>query len=164
MNLQTPSNRDRGQISRRRLLSPLRNRKDPQYPTLHHAPSGWPIRSARRYVSTQIASGDQEMLIWTLQKGGRRAFSSSASRKSYDDTIKNLLIHKDTRVLCQGLTGKTVRLPTRPCRRTSVLMQVSSSREPSTSGKHWPTVPTWLEECRPRRLARRILGCLSLAQ
>ncbi|KAF6766124.1 succinate-CoA ligase [Ephemerocybe angulata] len=42
-----------------------------------------------------------------LQRGGRRAFSSSASRKSYDDTIKNLLIHKDTRVLCQGLTGKT---------------------------------------------------------
>ncbi|TEB35144.1 succinate-CoA ligase [Coprinellus micaceus] len=42
-----------------------------------------------------------------LRVGGRRAFSSSASRKSYDDTIKNLLIHKDTRVLCQGLTGKT---------------------------------------------------------
>ncbi|KAF8971484.1 succinate-CoA ligase [Flammula alnicola] len=38
---------------------------------------------------------------------GRRTFSQSAARNSYDDTIRNLLIHKDTRVLCQGLTGKT---------------------------------------------------------
>ncbi|EIM92586.1 succinate-CoA ligase [Stereum hirsutum FP-91666 SS1] len=38
---------------------------------------------------------------------GRRAFSQSVSRRSYDDTIRNLLIHKDTRVLCQGFTGKT---------------------------------------------------------
>ncbi|PCH33867.1 succinate-CoA ligase [Wolfiporia cocos MD-104 SS10] len=38
---------------------------------------------------------------------GRRAFSQSAARRSYDDTIKNLLIHKDTKVLCQGFTGKT---------------------------------------------------------
>ncbi|KAI0320349.1 succinate-CoA ligase [Amylostereum chailletii] len=38
---------------------------------------------------------------------GRRAFSQSATRRSYEDTIRNLLIHKDTRVLCQGFTGKT---------------------------------------------------------
>jgi len=38
---------------------------------------------------------------------GRRTFSQSASRRSYDDTIRNLLIHKDTKVLCQGFTGKT---------------------------------------------------------
>ncbi|EPQ60570.1 succinyl-CoA-ligase [Gloeophyllum trabeum ATCC 11539] len=38
---------------------------------------------------------------------GRRAFSQSAARKSYDDTIANLRIHKDTKVLCQGMTGKT---------------------------------------------------------
>jgi succinyl-CoA synthetase alpha subunit len=38
----------------------------------------------------------------------RRAFSQSASRRSYEDTIKNLAIHKDTKVLCQGFTGKTV--------------------------------------------------------
>ncbi|KIL70938.1 hypothetical protein M378DRAFT_183487 [Amanita muscaria Koide BX008] len=36
----------------------------------------------------------------------RRAFSQSATRKSYADTAKNLLIHKDTKVLCQGFTGK----------------------------------------------------------
>ncbi|KAF8587330.1 succinyl-CoA-ligase [Ramaria rubella] len=38
---------------------------------------------------------------------GRRTFASSASRLSYEDTIANLRIHKDTKVLCQGLTGKT---------------------------------------------------------
>jgi len=38
---------------------------------------------------------------------GRRTFVSSASRRGYEDTIHNLRIHKDTRVLCQGLTGKT---------------------------------------------------------
>ncbi|KAH6917469.1 succinate-CoA ligase [Coprinopsis sp. MPI-PUGE-AT-0042] len=42
-----------------------------------------------------------------VSRGARRAFSSSASRRGYDDTIRNLLIHKDTKVLCQGLTGKT---------------------------------------------------------
>jgi len=43
----------------------------------------------------------------TFSNIGRRTFSQTAARNSYADTIKNLLIHKDTRVLCQGLTGKT---------------------------------------------------------
>lgn len=47
--------------------------------------------------------------VTSILETGRRMFSSSASSKSYEDTIKNLLIHKDTKVLCQGLTGKTVR-------------------------------------------------------
>ncbi|KAF8269333.1 succinate-CoA ligase [Lactarius quietus] len=38
---------------------------------------------------------------------GRRAFTQSATRRSYESTIQNLLIHKDTKVLCQGFTGKT---------------------------------------------------------
>ncbi|KAF9229184.1 putative succinyl-CoA synthetase alpha chain, gdp-forming [Gyrodon lividus] len=38
---------------------------------------------------------------------GCRSFSNSAARGSYADTIHNLLIHKDTKVLCQGFTGKT---------------------------------------------------------
>ncbi|THH18936.1 hypothetical protein EW146_g2138 [Bondarzewia mesenterica] len=38
---------------------------------------------------------------------GRRTFSSSAARKSYEDTVRNILINKNTRVLCQGMTGKT---------------------------------------------------------
>ncbi|KAL5495279.1 LSC1 [Sanghuangporus weigelae] len=41
------------------------------------------------------------------RKASARSFSHSAPRLSYADTARNLLIHKDTRVLCQGLTGKT---------------------------------------------------------
>jgi hypothetical protein len=48
------------------------------------------------------------LLEWKLETAGRRTFGSSASRRSYDDTIANLKIHKDTKVLCQGFTGKTV--------------------------------------------------------
>ncbi|EKM61238.1 uncharacterized protein PHACADRAFT_180382 [Phanerochaete carnosa HHB-10118-sp] len=43
----------------------------------------------------------------SLAYAGRRTFSQSAARQNYEATIQNLLIHKDTRVLCQGLTGKT---------------------------------------------------------
>ncbi|KAG6332079.1 hypothetical protein ID866_7007, partial [Astraeus odoratus] len=42
-----------------------------------------------------------------ISKAGRRSFASSTARRSYDDTIHNLRIHKDTKVLCQGFTGKT---------------------------------------------------------
>jgi succinyl-CoA synthetase alpha subunit len=40
---------------------------------------------------------------------GRRAFSQSAARRAYADTIKNLMVKPDAKVICQGFTGKTVR-------------------------------------------------------
>jgi len=44
----------------------------------------------------------------TLVAGaGRRAFSQSTARWSYESTIKNLRLRKDSKVLCQGFTGKT---------------------------------------------------------
>lgn len=43
----------------------------------------------------------------SLSRPLARGFSSSAACASYEDTIKNLLITKDSRVICQGFTGKT---------------------------------------------------------
>ncbi|KAJ2670066.1 ligase of succinyl-coa [Coemansia spiralis] len=42
----------------------------------------------------------------TLRTAARRGFATSAGRRSYEDTVKNLKINKDTRVLIQGFTGK----------------------------------------------------------
>ncbi|ORX75786.1 alpha subunit of succinyl-CoA ligase [Basidiobolus meristosporus CBS 931.73] len=35
-----------------------------------------------------------------------RSFSSTTATRSYEDTAKNMLINKNTRVICQGFTGK----------------------------------------------------------
>ena len=43
---------------------------------------------------------------------GRRSLSTSARRTNnlYDQSIPNLAVNKNTRVICQGFTGKTVGL------------------------------------------------------
>ncbi|KAL4070865.1 succinate-CoA ligase [Scleroderma citrinum] len=43
----------------------------------------------------------------TISNASRRSFSGSAALFSYEQSIENLRIHKDTKVLCQGFTGKT---------------------------------------------------------
>jgi hypothetical protein len=70
----------------------------------------------RRAGHSLARAGKETFLILGMLKSynviyaaGRRTFSQSATRRSYEDTIQNLLIRKDTRVLCQGFTGKTVR-------------------------------------------------------
>ncbi|KAJ2821712.1 ligase of succinyl-coa [Coemansia sp. 'formosensis'] len=42
----------------------------------------------------------------TLRLASRRGFATSTARRSYEDTVGNLRINKDTRVLIQGFTGK----------------------------------------------------------
>jgi len=43
----------------------------------------------------------------TSTSSASRTFSSSASRNGYEQTLKNLLISGDSRLICQGFTGKT---------------------------------------------------------
>ena len=53
----------------------------------------------------------------TLSRGARLAscaprvfsapLSSTAIRRSYEDTIKNIYVNKDSKVICQGFTGRT---------------------------------------------------------
>ena len=59
----------------------------------------------RRFLNIQLYN----ILFLTFAGvASARHFSHSAPRLSYADTVRNLLINKDTKVICQGLTGKTV--------------------------------------------------------
>ena len=49
------------------------------------------------------------MTILSIKIVAQRMFSSSAKASSgYDKTVKNMLINKNTKVVCQGFTGKQV--------------------------------------------------------
>lgn len=41
-------------------------------------------------------------------------FSLSSKAASYDKTVKNMLINKQTKVVCQGFTGKQVTISNTP--------------------------------------------------
>jgi hypothetical protein len=45
-----------------------------------------------------------------LHLAAQRMFSSVPQGTGYDKTIKNMLINKNTKVVCQGFTGKQVNI------------------------------------------------------
>ena len=99
-----------------------------------------------------------------ISSAGRRTFSQSAARHSYEDTIKNLLINKDTKVLCQGLTGKTVCDLQRTPLHSNPISLRARARVLSTSERLLRTAPTWSVVFRPKRPDRLTWVCPSLAQ
>ena len=99
---------------------------------------------------------------YSSSPAGRRAFSQSAARQNYELTIPNLRIHKDTKVLCQGFTGKTVRFPCAsssflrltsrtgyfPCERSSRIWHENGRwcvTEKGWSNTSWPSC-VWIGE------------------
>ena len=55
---------------------------------------------------SRIIHGQPHARISTLSKSSRRTFASSSIGQSYEDTVKNLMIGKHTRVIYQGFTGR----------------------------------------------------------
>ncbi|SHO78635.1 Alpha subunit of succinyl-CoA ligase [Malassezia sympodialis ATCC 42132] len=51
-------------------------------------------------ASTNVLRGFQ-------RAASSRGLTTSAVRRSYEDTIKNIYVQKDSRIICQGFTGKT---------------------------------------------------------
>jgi succinyl-CoA synthetase alpha subunit len=74
-------------------------------PLLFHTVTPYPSLSLSLH-SSRIVSMFKHAAV-SLRRPLARGFSSSTARASYEDTIKNLLINKDSRVICQGFTGKT---------------------------------------------------------
>lgn len=82
----------------------------------------------------------------------RVAFSSSSSRFNYDDTIGNLKIGKDTRVIFQGFTGKQATANAKESIEWGT--KIVGGVRPGKSGEHlglpvWPTVRKAMEEGKP---------------
>ncbi|WFD20131.1 hypothetical protein MCAP1_002375 [Malassezia caprae] len=54
-----------------------------------------------------IAKASTNMFRGLQRAAGSRGLATSAMRRSYEDTIKNIYVQKDSRIICQGFTGKT---------------------------------------------------------
>jgi hypothetical protein len=90
----------------------------------------------------------------------RRAYGTTG----YDSTYKNLMINKNTKVLCQGFTGKTVMSSSiieqrlfhshTPADISNFKMFFIETRVLSTHNKPLNTAQTWLVVSPPRRLVR----------
>jgi len=76
-----------------------------------------------------------------LSQTSKRTFTSSSKLSSYEDTIPNLRIHKDTKLLVQGFTGKTATFHTKEALAygTKVIGGVS----PKKAGSQHLGLPVW---------------------
>jgi succinyl-CoA synthetase alpha subunit len=82
----------------------------------------------------------------------RAAFSGSTRRHGYDDTIQNLKIGKDTRVMFQGFTGKLATANAKESMDWGT--NVVGGVKPNGSGEHLglpvlPTVRAAMEQLKP---------------
>lgn len=100
-------------------------------------------KSRKLMFSRAVFKGNSRVNLSSLATRQRFA---TLSQSGYDLTLKNLRINKETRVLCQGLTGKQV-------------FHSINSREHFIQHKLLNMVPRWWEVSRQARLARSILAC-----
>ena len=61
------------------------------------------------FTPSMFGNVSMNLLRGAQRASAMRSMCTSAVRLSYEDTIKNVYVKKDSRVLVQGFTGKTVR-------------------------------------------------------